>query len=780
MSRLDPSHAVPEGEGGGGGGVRFRRGPSPPRRGTGPPSSGSYSSSISPTAAAGNSTAAATTEPEACTHPDTSCSPFATEPGTSVPALPGWWRSLHSFPWWASLAVRAAQCAWVSTFFDPDEYWQGPEVAHWLVYGYGSLTWEWLPHTALRSFLHPLLYTGVYALLYQLNIDTPWAIAYSPRWVHVPLAVVFDYAVWRLGRSTGGPYVGRVALALSLSSWFLGYTLVRCYSNTLETVVAALAICFWPWGRFVPWKEWLGLGTASDRRAGSEVLPGTLPASSPLATPSYSSGPSPPPSSSSSSSLPSLEETDQSIMDATPRARPLLALFLAVLTCCIRPTNGILWVITVVVLAWRTLAVELVWRRTCTIGAAVQSLAALMTMALALGAVLVGATCAVDTSMYKLVASQLNIDPSVLPSDPVFVVVEFIKFNFLSSGADQYGTHPALWYFYAALPVVLGAVLLLFMWSLYEVVRWTQSPRDASRLRGLLLHRAEAVELRQFEVAVSFLSRGSGLGQVVIGKVVDMSAVVLGFIFAFSAIGHKEFRFLLPIVPLAVAVGAIAGTCVVERARWYIRRYGWWNIWAGICASVVLLNLGALVYLGGWHQAAPEAVMGVLRDSVAAGSLAPHSVVEFLAGCHQTPYHAFLHSEDVELRQLECPPEGSKMRELLFGDLDAREDDLFFASPAAFWSRRYGWASPEDGDSLSHEEAHPGERRYSELPTVIVVPSDVGCGGRECTPEETSFAQLLEREFGYTVAVRVPHVPFGSPLAFIMLERTPGLLTIAR
>jgi phosphatidylinositol glycan class B len=48
-----------------------------------------------------------------------------------VPASRAFWAAVLAFRTWNSLFVR--------TSFNPDEYWQGPEVAHRLVFGYGHL-----------------------------------------------------------------------------------------------------------------------------------------------------------------------------------------------------------------------------------------------------------------------------------------------------------------------------------------------------------------------------------------------------------------------------------------------------------------------------------------------------------------------------------------------------------------------------------------------------------------------------------------------------------------
>lgn len=67
------------------------------------------------------------------------------------------------------VAVRLASVFLVQTWFVPDEYWQSLEVAHKLVFGYGSLTWEWT--SGIRSYLQPAFIAGVYKVLELLMID---------------------------------------------------------------------------------------------------------------------------------------------------------------------------------------------------------------------------------------------------------------------------------------------------------------------------------------------------------------------------------------------------------------------------------------------------------------------------------------------------------------------------------------------------------------------------------------------------------------------------------
>ena len=64
-----------------------------------------------------------------------------------------------------ALAVRVLIAVLTQTFFQPDEYFQALEPAHHLVFGYGSLTWEWLHPLPIRSILYPALNVPIYWIL---------------------------------------------------------------------------------------------------------------------------------------------------------------------------------------------------------------------------------------------------------------------------------------------------------------------------------------------------------------------------------------------------------------------------------------------------------------------------------------------------------------------------------------------------------------------------------------------------------------------------------------
>ncbi|GBP77306.1 GPI mannosyltransferase 3 [Eumeta japonica] len=87
---------------------------------------------------------------------------------------------------------------------------------------------------------------------------------------------------------------------------------------------------------------------------------------------------------------------------------------------------------------------------------------------------------------------------------------EFFKFNILHDVASHYGTHPWYWYLTQGLPAVLGVSFAGLLWATYTVLR-----HPSEHKIGLLLLAVMAVH------------------------------VVLH-----SFVPHKEFRFMLPILPM--------------------------------------------------------------------------------------------------------------------------------------------------------------------------------------------------------------------------------------
>lgn len=82
-----------------------------------------------------------------------------------------------------ALVYRSLFLLFPQTYFQPDEFWQSLEPAHYHVFGYGYLTWEWkdLPDGGrLRGWLWPSCFVGVYRLLQWAGLDETFLLV-SPR-----------------------------------------------------------------------------------------------------------------------------------------------------------------------------------------------------------------------------------------------------------------------------------------------------------------------------------------------------------------------------------------------------------------------------------------------------------------------------------------------------------------------------------------------------------------------------------------------------------------------
>ncbi|KAL5183030.1 GPI mannosyltransferase 3 [Glycine soja] len=104
----------------------------------------------------------------------------------------------------------------VQTYFNPDEHWQGPEVAHRIAFGYGHLTWEW--KQGIPSYLHPFIFVPLYSLLALLHLDTPWLMMRAPRLLQSVFSAVGDLYLYKLSA---------VLFGYSVAKWTQWLVLIR-------------------------------------------------------------------------------------------------------------------------------------------------------------------------------------------------------------------------------------------------------------------------------------------------------------------------------------------------------------------------------------------------------------------------------------------------------------------------------------------------------------------------------------------------------------------------
>ena len=142
------------------------------------------------------------------------------------------------------LIFRIVNAFLIQTFFVPDEFWQGPEVAHRIVFGYGYLTWEW--KEGLRGWSFPLIFATCYKFLALLGADNAKFLVLAPRLVQAGFASCGDLFLYKLAVRRFGPQTGIWTLICYLISWFTFYSVTRTLTNSLETILTTIALYYWP------------------------------------------------------------------------------------------------------------------------------------------------------------------------------------------------------------------------------------------------------------------------------------------------------------------------------------------------------------------------------------------------------------------------------------------------------------------------------------------------------------------------------------------------------
>ncbi|CAN0374404.1 unnamed protein product, partial [Laminaria digitata] len=284
------------------------------------------------------------------------------------------------------------------------------------------------------------------------------------------------------------------------------------------------------------------------------------------------------------------------------------------------------------------------------------------------------------------------------------VPLNFLRFNVLEGKSRIFGEQAWHWNFSQGLPAVLGAALPAALWGFWR-------PRGGGGGGG----------------ARGLPGCGGGGGDRLLGW------LAVWFLVYHSTSPHKEFRFLLPVLPIAHAYAGQAVSAFLAakfsgkkneeptetlgdfassgsssssdgRGRW--RR--------AITTTLFLLHAPAAVYLSVWHQSGALSAVDVVANRVPALALAKMGTggsdlkregkgavvaVHFLMPCHSAPLHSHLHFRDLEtsLWSLDCSP---KNRELPGGS----ESDKFQSDPLAFVQSTYDTVvekeTEDDGRSL--------------------------------------------------------------------------------
>ncbi|KPJ19297.1 GPI mannosyltransferase 3 [Papilio machaon] len=133
-------------------------------------------------------------------------------------------------------------------------------------------------------------------------------------------------------------------------------------------------------------------------------------------------------------------------------------------------------------------------------------------------------------------------------------------------------------------------------------------------------------------------------------------------------IPHKEFRFVLPLLPILLY---LAQNVIVP----WSRKAKAWKLY--LVATVLLLgNAVPAIYLGQTHQKGTVQVMPLLREAIGSNN---RSSILFMMPCHSTPLYSHLHL-NITTRYLHCDPPSPG---------ETYESEAFYNNPQRWWRQEY-------------------------------------------------------------------------------------------
>lgn len=255
-------------------------------------------------------------------------------------------------------------------------------------------------------------------------------------------------------------------------------------------------------------------------------------------------------------------------------------------------------------------------------------------------------------------ASTLLLDKAMYGFWAIPVLGNF-HFNVIQGNGSLYGTHPFHWYVTSGIPALTGLLLPVLIYD--GLATWDRARRN-------------------------------------------LWTIVVSYVVIHSLSEHKEFRFLLPILPIFCLIcGARIQNMTIGFKPSHIKQ---------VIILFAAINLIPILYLGLFHQRAPIDINRAIINAVTAQRSKYENHVEppvdiqvhYLMGCHSTPLLSHLHYPRTKFLPwfLDCSP---TCRASLTVNC---ESDDFAKDPGGFMKKAYNLECSEidvhgicavDGDS---------------------------------------------------------------------------------
>ncbi|XP_071438647.1 GPI mannosyltransferase 3 [Hetaerina americana] len=222
----------------------------------------------------------------------------------------------------------------------------------------------------------------------------------------------------------------------------------------------------------------------------------------------------------------------------------------------------------------------------------------------------------------------------------IFTPWNFFMMNVFNGVGAFYGIHGLYWYVFCGLPVILGVNLIPFLYGAWRILKNKEPAIESVLLFG-----------------------------------------ITWTIFLFSFLPHKEFRFILPVLPMALFI------CCRRLSQWS-RNAKSPLLWI-VGITLIIGNALPAFYFGFYHQRGTVDVMDYLAKE--AGKSQPKPNFLFLMPCHSTPLYSHLHV-NIPTKFLSCEPDFSSRP----GYMD--EAELFYLGPLTWMNKAF----PRNGSLPSH------------------------------------------------------------------------------
>ncbi|KAH0830640.1 glycosyltransferase family 22 protein [Lanmaoa asiatica] len=301
------------------------------------------------------------------------------------------------------------------------------------------------------------------------------------------------------------------------------------------------------------------------------------------------------------------------------------------IACAIRPTNAIIWTYMFAVLFWR-------------VRVNAKLLVSILCDTVCVGSVLVLLSCKLsfDVSPSSAVVLAVFTLDSWFYGRPTLTLMNFLLVN-ASPVSTFYGSSPWHYYLSQALPILCMSALPFV-------------------LHGLWL---------------AFTKYGS--------KLHIMAGCIGWTVSVYSFIGHKEWRFLHPLLPMMHILAAESVIQLIQgrearHAKPTSQNPATWSRPQIAIPLFLLLSIPASVYVVFFHCTGQIEVMSFLRQVPVDNS----TTIGFLMPCHSTPWHAYLHRPDLaqpgRMWALGCEPPLGLQNHAEYRD----QTDIFFESPTSY------------------------------------------------------------------------------------------------